>query len=102
MLTFPLADAPVDSTQTVELLDRLGDSVGPAFRRSLHRVLTTTLDRRLFFIVGCQKSGTTLVERLLNSHRAIACRGEGRFADLLLPAFRELVAMSLANADQPP
>ncbi len=32
----------------------------------------------VFFVVGYQKSGTTWLTRLLNSHPEILCRGEGR------------------------
>lgn len=37
-----------------------------------------------FFIVGCQKSGTTWLQGLLNGHPDIVCSGEARFATLLL------------------
>lgn len=33
----------------------------------------------LFFVVGQQKSGTTWLMRILDSHPEILCRGEGRF-----------------------
>ena len=34
---------------------------------------------RVFFILGQQKSGTTWLMRILDSHPEILCRGEGRF-----------------------
>ncbi|MCK5360723.1 MAG: sulfotransferase, partial [Gammaproteobacteria bacterium] len=34
------------------------------------------LDRKLFFIVGMPKSGTTWVQHVLNNHSDIICRGE--------------------------
>lgn len=46
--------------------------------------------RQVFFIVGCQKSGTTWVQKLLNAHPQVACHGESHFCDTLaklLPAF---------------
>jgi hypothetical protein len=39
--------------------------------------------RRPFFVVGCQKSGTTWIMRLLDAHPAIRCCGEGHFTDAL-------------------
>ena len=33
----------------------------------------------VFFVVGYQKSGTTWLMRILDSHPEILCRGEGRF-----------------------
>ncbi len=43
------------------------------------------LSMQHFFIVGCQKTGTTWLQAALNGHPEIACRGEARFATLLLP-----------------
>ena len=41
---------------------------------------------RLFFIVGAQKSGTTWLQRSLNSVAGVHCLGEGHFIDrLMLP-----------------
>ncbi len=39
------------------------------------------LSRRLFFVVGAQKSGTTWVQKLLDAHPEVMCAGEGHFAD---------------------
>lgn len=41
------------------------------------------LEKRLFFIVGVPKSGTTWVQQLLDFHPKISCRGEAHFVDLL-------------------
>lgn len=38
-----------------------------------------------FFIVGCQKSGTTWLQLFCNSHPRLACRGEGHYSDVLVP-----------------
>lgn len=43
------------------------------------------LDRKLFFIVGMPKSGTTWVQHILNNHSDIVCRGESHFFDILFP-----------------
>lgn len=37
----------------------------------------------VFFILGCQKSGTTWAQILANAHPQVACRGEGHYADML-------------------
>ena len=44
--------------------------------RSPDRALEAT---PVFFVLGQQKSGTTWLMRMLNSHPEILCRGEGRF-----------------------
>jgi len=51
----------------------------------------------VFFIVGCQKSGTTWVQRLLDGHPEIACRGEARVADLLVPLLDQVRGAYAAN-----
>ena len=48
--------------------------------------------RTIFFILGCQKSGTTWVQKLLAAHPNIACGGEGHLTDLLLPVLQQAVA----------
>ncbi len=37
----------------------------------------------VFFAFGCQKSGTTWLEHLLDGHPQLACAGEGHIGDLL-------------------
>ncbi|MFW9919917.1 MAG: sulfotransferase, partial [Candidatus Thorarchaeota archaeon] len=32
--------------------------------------------KQFFFVVGCQKSGTTWVESLLDHHPRVICKGE--------------------------
>ena len=46
-------------------------------------------DRTIFFILGCQKSGTTWVQHLLDAHPNIACAGEGHITDLILPLMKQ-------------
>ncbi len=50
------------------------------FRRRCERI-RQVLSRRIFFVVGAQKSGTTWVQKLLDAHPEIVCSGEGHFAD---------------------
>ncbi len=58
----------------------------PATR--LHRI-ADALSRTNFFVVGCQKSGTTWVQRLLNGHPQACCHGESRFASTLIPSISQ-------------
>lgn len=46
-----------------------------------------------FFIVGCQKSGTTWIQVLLNAHPAICCGGEGHITDLLGPIMQQVIKL---------
>lgn len=48
------------------------------------------LSPRHFFIVGCQKSGTTWIERLLDGHRRVRCHGEAYFAAVLAPLLKQV------------
>ena len=49
------------------------------------------LNKQIFFIVGCQKSGTTWVQRLLDGHPDIRCHGEGYFAPILMPLLQQAI-----------
>lgn len=51
------------------------------------------------FVAGFVKSGTTWVERILDSHPDIVCKGEAHFGSLLTPAIRNCI--SLYNAKIP-
>ena len=46
---------------------------------------------QIFFIVGAQKSGTTWLQRSLNSMEGVHCLGEGHFIDQLVQPFAEAV-----------
>jgi len=48
--------------------------MGPQFQRAM----------QVFFVVGAQKSGTTWLQKSLNSIEGIHCLGEGHFIDKLL------------------
>jgi hypothetical protein len=41
--------------------------------------LAAIAERRLFFIGGAPRSGTTWLQQMLDAHPAICCRGEGLF-----------------------
>jgi hypothetical protein len=48
-------------------------------------------DKQLFFLGGFIKSGTTWIERLLDAHPEVACKGEAHFTSLLEPALRTAI-----------
>ena len=64
----------------------------------IHDRVAALLAKRLFFIVGCQKSGTTWVQRLLDGHDAVRCHGEAYLAPVLLPVLKQ--ALELYNGKQ--
>jgi len=68
----------------VKETDRMSRSAG---QRHFDQVPATTR----FFVLGCQKSGTTWVQRLLDAHPNVRCGGEGHLADLLLPLLKQAV-----------
>jgi tetratricopeptide (TPR) repeat protein len=47
--------------------------------------ITDVLKKRLFFIAGTEKSGTTWLQQLIDAHPRAACRGEGQFFTSLVP-----------------
>ena len=51
----------------------------------LHAQIGTLAARRMFFIGGAMKSGTTWLQLLLNAHPQIACKGESHVANHLAP-----------------
>lgn len=55
-------------------------------------------DRQVFFVLGCQKSGTTWLQRLLDAHPQVCCGWEGHFTDLL--ALRIQEGVNAYNARQ--
>ncbi len=44
---------------------------------------------RVFFVVGCQKSGTTWLQYLLDAHPQIVCGGEAHLTDVLAPLLQD-------------
>ncbi|MHC4208311.1 MAG: sulfotransferase [Planctomycetota bacterium] len=49
--------------------------------------------RDVFFVIGCQKSGTTWVQRLLDHHPSLCCGGEGHFSDVAGPLLEHAIAV---------
>jgi len=54
---------------------------------ALHRAITALRRKRIFFIGGVMKSGTTWLQLLLNQHPDIACHGEAHIPSYLIPLF---------------
>ena len=65
---------------------KLADAM-PAWEElsALQRGAEAALSKRLFFICGALKSGTTWLQLMLDGHPRIACRGEGHLLNFLLP-----------------
>lgn len=55
-------------------------------------------ERGVFFLCGCQKSGTTWLQRLVDQHPSVRCDGEGHPGDILAPAVA--MAIDAANREQ--
>ncbi len=58
---------------------------------NLRKTIDDTFSKKLFFIMGGIRSGTTWLQVVLDGHPEIACRGEGHFRDSLLPELKEAV-----------
>jgi Sulfotransferase family len=58
---------------------------------STFRHIDQLLSKQVFFIVGCQKSGTTWVQRMLDGHPDIRCHGEAYFAPVLMPLLQQAI-----------
>ena len=56
----------------------------PWFRNAL-AASAAVGEREVFFVLGCQKSGTTWVQQLLDGHPHVCFRGEGHFSDVAGP-----------------
>lgn len=55
----------------------------------LHAQIKNVLEKQFFFVVGCQKSGTTWLEKILDNHPEMICRGEAVFGNVLSPALNQ-------------
>ena len=77
----------------LEIMQRIEETFDAAFLATAHGGHD---DPRPLFVVGLPRSGTTLVDRILGSHPAIASRGES--SDLALAVMR--AAGPAANKDE--
>ena len=57
----------------------------------IHRAAAVVMTKQIFSVVGCQKSGTTWVQRILDAHPEAVCRGETAFGTVFFPAIKHLV-----------
>lgn len=55
------------------------------------RRIEALLQKRLFFVCGVLKSGTTWLERLLDVHPRVVCKGEAHFGSDILRPLREVL-----------
>ena len=62
----------------------------PSWYHDALKVSADIARRDVFFVVGCQKSGTTWVRRLLDNHPNVCCRGEGHFSDVIAPMLEQM------------
>jgi hypothetical protein len=53
--------------------------------------LNTLFDKQIFFIVGTIKSGTTWLQKMLDGHPNIACRGESHLAVTIPPKVQNIL-----------
>ncbi len=60
--------------------------------RDLMAQLADIKEHTLFFLGGVVKSGTTWIERILDAHPHIACKGEAHFMSLLEPRLEAAIA----------
>ncbi len=52
---------------------------------TLRQTIDDTFAKKLFFVMGSIRSGTTWLQLVLDGHPEIACRGEGHFTSFLAP-----------------
>ncbi|MGH8306522.1 MAG: sulfotransferase family protein, partial [Steroidobacteraceae bacterium] len=80
--------AGYDRARLTELVDRIIGVCGEAFVRGRRPAAATS--ELAVFIVGMPRSGTSLTEQILASHRCIFGAGELRFWDDAFAAFQQL------------
>lgn len=67
--------------------------------QEINKKLENLFTKDLFFVCGVIKSGTTWLERILDSHPEVVCRGEGHFGSDLYSLLSE--AMNTYNEAMP-
>ena len=53
--------------------------------RRQHAQILEILEKRIFFVGGAMKSGTTWLQLSLDAHPHLSCGGEGHFTNQLAP-----------------
>lgn len=74
----------------------------PLWYSSWFRFGLAVNDLPVFFVGGCQKSGTTWLQHLLNAHPVLCCDAEGHLLDLLAPAIQQVVTIYNQRQSQRP
>jgi len=59
--------------------------------------VASVLDKQVFFVCGCQKSGTTWIQKLLDGHPAVRCDGEAYFGPLLKQVLNQSIGLYNQN-----
>jgi hypothetical protein len=57
--------------------------------QSIQGRINAFLEKEIFFIVGCPKSGTTWLQHILNGHPEIWCGGEAHLSNRLAPVLTQ-------------
>ena len=63
----------------------------PTWYRNALAASSAVAGRDVFFVLGCQKSGTTWVQNVLDAHPHVCCGGEGHFSDVAAPLIERAV-----------
>lgn len=87
-----MSSIPIDRLTAPTHAPQQTNALGPLLPR-----LGKVNQRQLFFIVGCQKTGTTWLQKLLDAHPQALCKGEGRFTAVLLPLLKQAAEQHNAN-----
>jgi hypothetical protein len=48
-------------------------------------------NKKIFFVVGMSKSGTTWLQNILNGHPSAICMGEGHFFNEFMPRLKKAI-----------
>ncbi|MEM7681646.1 MAG: sulfotransferase [Planctomycetota bacterium] len=73
------------------------DHARPDDTADAHRRVEAALDKQLFFIGSCSKSGSTWLQHLLDGHPQVRCHGEAFLANQLRPLLAAVAAKHNKN-----
>lgn len=80
--------------------DRAGGENDATAWIARQEVIRRLAGRQLFFVGGAPRSGTTWLQRLLNSHPEICCHGEGLFQNRLADPLDRLIGERRAALEE--
>src|SRR5262249_31142732 len=84
----PTARARCQANSGKPMFGRMALSVNKLDIDRLHDAVSTLRRKQIFFVGGVMKSGTTLLQLLLDAHPEVSCNGEAHFANNLAPALK--------------